>query len=330
MTSDAKVGLLLGLVFIVIIAFLINGLPNLLNKDNSEEIVSNSVTEQVNNWGPKDQAESVVRSFSGPAVTNAASSTVQQPRATQTQAATSQPVVRQPIALRQTEDTSTTTTIGQQRQTYPIRTYPVRTIPVHANNVTAEPQSETIERQAPVITAQDLLPPSSSHTTESTPVERTVVKQIPAMQKPTVTTTPSKVYTVVSGDNLTKIAIKCYGKVEGNKLSNINNIFNANKKTLKSPDSIYVGQQLSIPAISNKPFGIATEQPRSSERQTVSPAVSSSGDVYVVRENDSLWTIAVDKLGNGNRYLEIMKLNKDQLPDEDYLTVGMKLKLPRR
>lgn len=36
MTADAKVGLLLGLVFIVIIAFLINGLPNFLNDVSAE------------------------------------------------------------------------------------------------------------------------------------------------------------------------------------------------------------------------------------------------------------------------------------------------------
>ena len=36
MTSDAKVGLLLGLVFIFIIAFLINGLPRFRSENNSE------------------------------------------------------------------------------------------------------------------------------------------------------------------------------------------------------------------------------------------------------------------------------------------------------
>ena len=37
MTSDAKIGLLLGLVFIFLIAFIINGLPSFNNnKDNNE------------------------------------------------------------------------------------------------------------------------------------------------------------------------------------------------------------------------------------------------------------------------------------------------------
>ena len=37
MTADAKIGLLLGLVFIVIIAFLINGLPNFFKSEETNE-----------------------------------------------------------------------------------------------------------------------------------------------------------------------------------------------------------------------------------------------------------------------------------------------------
>ena len=39
MTSDAKIGLLLGLGVIVIIAFLINGLPGLLNSASSDTLL---------------------------------------------------------------------------------------------------------------------------------------------------------------------------------------------------------------------------------------------------------------------------------------------------
>ncbi|AQT70119.1 LysM domain/BON superfamily protein [Anaerohalosphaera lusitana] len=44
MTSDAKVGLLLGLVFVVIIAFLINGLPDLLGSNEAEQPVSTAIS----------------------------------------------------------------------------------------------------------------------------------------------------------------------------------------------------------------------------------------------------------------------------------------------
>ncbi|GAI90509.1 unnamed protein product, partial [marine sediment metagenome] len=50
MTSDAKIGLLLGLVFIFIIAFLINGLPSFNGRNNSE-LTTNVVGLQNNPTG---------------------------------------------------------------------------------------------------------------------------------------------------------------------------------------------------------------------------------------------------------------------------------------
>lgn len=56
-------------------------------------------------------------------------------------------------------------------------------------------------------------------------------------------TPASQFHTVVSGDNLWKIADKYYGNGAKNDL-----IFEANKPMLKSPDKIYPGQVLRIPA----------------------------------------------------------------------------------
>ena len=53
---------------------------------------------------------------------------------------------------------------------------------------------------------------------------------------------PAKVYEVVSGDTLSKIAKKFYG--DANKYMKI---FDANKDQLKDPDKINVGQKLKIP-----------------------------------------------------------------------------------
>ena len=46
MTTDAKVGLLLGLVFIVIIAFVINGLPDFVHSFKDKPVVETAVTTQ--------------------------------------------------------------------------------------------------------------------------------------------------------------------------------------------------------------------------------------------------------------------------------------------
>jgi LysM repeat protein len=53
---------------------------------------------------------------------------------------------------------------------------------------------------------------------------------------------PARIYEVVSGDNLSKIAKKFYG--DANKYKKI---FEANKDQLADPDKIKVGQKLKIP-----------------------------------------------------------------------------------
>lgn len=47
---------------------------------------------------------------------------------------------------------------------------------------------------------------------------------------------------------------------------------------------------------------------------------------YVVKDKDTLWRIAQQKLGNGNRYPEIAKLNN--LTNPNLIRVGQVLKLP--
>ena len=55
MTSDAKVGLLLGLVLIFIIAFIINGLPSFHKDANGNELTTNMVSSQTNSLGLADE-----------------------------------------------------------------------------------------------------------------------------------------------------------------------------------------------------------------------------------------------------------------------------------
>ncbi|NIP24094.1 MAG: LysM peptidoglycan-binding domain-containing protein [Phycisphaerae bacterium] len=120
-------------------------------------------------------------------------------------------------------------------------------------------------------------------------------------------------------------------------------IFEANRNLLKAADEIQVGQKLIIPPLrgstssNEKNKGGLTssffEKVRSIGRQHLSlkkPDSPKQSKSYKVREGDNLWKIAADQLGDGNRYIEVAKLNDDILPDEDSLTVGMTLKLPPR
>ena len=50
--------------------------------------------------------------------------------------------------------------------------------------------------------------------------------------------------------------------------------------------------------------------------------------LYQVRPNDTIWAIAKRTLGDGERWPEILRLNREQLRDVNQLRVGMTLRLP--
>jgi len=66
MTSDAKVGLLLGLVFIFIIAFVINGLPTFNAEKNNNALTDNMLSSQNNQLGLADEQRKATREIISP------------------------------------------------------------------------------------------------------------------------------------------------------------------------------------------------------------------------------------------------------------------------
>jgi nucleoid-associated protein YgaU len=143
------------------------------------------------------------------------------------------------------------------------------------------------------------------------------------------------VYHVVQdNENLAHIAKQYYGEEAGNRRATIDRLFKANSSTLKSPDHIRVGQKLIIPLDDHEMAKLsdhgtqngALNTPVAPPRMPQETPVHDSG--YTVQDGDSLWKIAVSVLGNGNRYLDIIKANRDLLANEDSLTPGMRLILP--
>jgi nucleoid-associated protein YgaU len=270
MTSDAKIGLLLGLVFIFIIAFIINGLPSFRRDANNNELTTNMVSLQNDSLGLAAKERGVRKIF------NQAGQPEQQHRPT------------------------------------------VQTPPTN---------DEGIRFTTPL--------PKSPSVVE----EPVAVKPVAPAPKP-VAHTP-KNYVVCEGDSLAVIAKKFYGSDKGNKRVNITRIFEANRRFLKSPDEIYVGQKLKIPPLTasaskskiERVFGSKMFKSIKSigrKRFSTDAGRTKRSGQYVVRQDDSLWRIAAEQLGNGSRYGEIARLNADILEDEDNLPVGMRLKLPVR
>ena len=177
--------------------------------------------------------------------------------------------------------------------------------------------------------------------------ETTVAGDLPALEEKEAPAGPvkprvmPKVYEVGAGENLSTIAKKFYGEEEGNRWVNVMRIFNANRTILASADEVYEGQTIMIPPLptmaqdTGKAKGILPaamfEKVKTIGRMHLwkGRAKAKQGGQYVVREGDSLWRIAAERLGDGTRYMEIVNLNTDVLEDENStLLVGMRLKVP--
>ncbi|MEN7973974.1 MAG: LysM peptidoglycan-binding domain-containing protein [Verrucomicrobiota bacterium] len=109
----------------------------------------------------------------------------------------------------------------------------------------ARPKTSTqpapVKRTAPQTTSTQPAPQKS--TSQPTTQKKSVTQTIPKTAKPTYPT--HEVYTVVAGDNLTKIANKFYGD------GDYDDIYEANKDRMKSPGDLRIGQTLVIPLRSN-------------------------------------------------------------------------------
>jgi len=134
--------------------------------------------------------------------------------------------------------------------------------------------------------------------------------------KPAEPAAVDTIYTVVAGDSLWKIAHKHFGG--GDVQKGIDAIYAANP-TLGVGESLKIGQKLKLPA------GVAKDPARlSADLQ----ADATGGRTYVVKEGDTLSTIAKRELGSTKLWTEIYELNRTRISDPAKIKVGMKLTLP--
>ncbi len=326
MTSEAKIGLLLGLVVIVIIALVVNGLPSFHKEHSTNDLTRDMV--RLDNSPPvlAEKERQVSRDVLTPNINLQPAS----------QQGGLQPPNQQNIGtdVRSVIPVPGQTGIGNQSAEGGSN---LMSQPAGGNLIATGQQttavSTAVPNQTTVGSGNVLIPGPQSNTAgqQAAATENTVVRNEHSAKK---TEASSKTYIVKSGDSLASIAVKFYGAKEGNRRVNIDRIFNANKNVLKSSDEIYEGQKLVIPSLPGSTTETASSSTSTAGRITAggsNAAVRSASDKeYVVAEGDSLWKIADAKLGNGTRYTEILKLNSDVLKNEDSLSVGMKLKLPAK
>lgn len=328
MTSDAKIGLLLGLVFIFVIAFIINGLP--LRPQASEAKAATDLMEEIQQAPvgvdgstrlAQEQLEAQQDTSLEPTHGDLFESSSALPPA----------LAQAPQAPEQADETGDDVRFAIQlpsRETVQQVTRGVRNIisslAQTSPNTLAE---EAGTAPAPVVEAEAASRPGTATGNSG--------RQAAAPTMAQRAGAPPKAYVVVDGDNLAVIAKKVYGPEEGNRMVNIKRLFQANSKLLASPDEVKIGQKLVVP-LPAPPVPATVlpaehfEQVRAASRRQVQAVVSvqPEGRWYVVQEGDSLWRIAETHLGNGVRHEEIAKLNTDTLKDPTELKIGLRLRLP--
>ena len=182
MASEAKIGLLLGLVIIFVVAFVINGLPHFGSNDSSDDLAN------VLDSNPPGIRPGMPSRILGPA--------------------------------RTLDSAPDETSPGPQDNERFLDSLPGTISPSEVAN--------QLEPDAPGRTNE-----GSSEVVQLEPAR-------PAWPK---------VHIVRKGDNLGDIAKIYYGDREGNRKANVLRIFRSNRYVLESPDKIFPGQKLIIPAL---------------------------------------------------------------------------------
>jgi nucleoid-associated protein YgaU len=316
MTSDAKIGLLLGLVFIFIIAFVINGLPRFRNATNGSELTTNMVSSQ-NDTHPIGSMER-----NAPGVFN----WTEQP--TEQKLEATAPPVEQKEDVRFKMELPDDILVTKENSIMEI-----------ADQNTTTATKEVEPAQPAQITGQE---ENAEKAVAVEPAGKAEPANPVAKQAEPAKSVWPKSYVVTEDDSLglVSVAKKFYGAEQGNKKINIDRIFEANGTLLKSPNEIYVGQKLTIPPpatlgadAKKTQSGLVDsifETVKSIGRKNLSTDSDNAGQTvpYVVRQDDNLWRIATEQLGDGSRYKEIRKLNANVIKNENDLEVGMLLRIP--
>lgn len=146
-------------------------------------------------------------------------------------------------------------------------------------------------------------------------------------QRPVASASGMKQYKVEPGDNLSRIARKAMG---ADTKANRDAIIKANPSLAADPNKVIIGQTYNIPVVAANPpvvTPVATERTAVAPRPTT-PVVTEN--IYTVQPGDTLTRIARDQVGDPSAMAAIKELNRDVVKNWDVLQVGTKLRLPNK
>jgi nucleoid-associated protein YgaU len=293
MTTDAKIGLLLGLVFIVIIAFVINGLPSFQKNSSSNDLTHNYVT-QVGKEPmglPNSQSLEAINSDTNvisPQVAATDKSDAAKEHSSITQ-------VNNPIETTLSiNEQANATAVGSDSKEETL--LPIDTTETQANNAVTQLDSEKSQ--------------AASEQKSAIYVVKKGDNLGLIAQNHYGTQGPKK-------ENITKI-------VKANRLKSDRQIYIGQKLVIPSPTALVKAKPSMFEEVQNMGKQLTSPDP-SAETGAANEGLRD----YVIKSNDYLYKIAAKELGNGMRYKEILKCNPN-ITEKTTLSIGMHLKLPQR
>jgi nucleoid-associated protein YgaU len=308
MTADAKVGLLLGLVFIVLIAFLINGLPGFLNPPSKLVVLPEDQKPSV---VLNEQAEKAVKAMEPPTMVRV-SEPPQENRADVTLKG-DKPVIKEATPEPKSVEPQPKNTIvstDKSLEPKPVDSIPVKPV-VESRTYVVQPGDNLskiavamygLEQGNKLATVQAIYEANKDQMKTASDILPGKKLVIPNLAPPSETSSATDAIPAKSADKP---------------------VDKATTKTADKPAAKPAGKSAK-PKPANPDPG-SFEQPK---KKPVSQ--KDAGKTYRVKSGESLWAIAEKQLGDGNRYREIISLNAQVLRKPDDVRGQMDLKLPKR
>jgi hypothetical protein len=355
MTRETKIGLLVGLAFIIVIGILLSDHLTATNEPQQAQLtqVAGNVRTGVVVPGSPQAPSAAAASVVTPATQNVApqqqvptkeeitpakppveivqvggSGVPTHPTAPQTPTKPETPVAQAP----QQEEGVT----GPDNNAPPTPTRTIGSAPSGPGSIASVAHTrgeDEISMEQPAGGATAAKPTDSAPPTQQQPSPgRPIVAAVPANSHP---------YKAEPGDNLPKIALKAMG---ASTKANRDAIVAANPSLQQNPNLIVAGRTYIIPGAAPT---ASTQQPAPTPVTPVTPVTPAKPQAapeqpptqiasatpqyfYTVRAGDSLTKIAVMQLGSADAVPAIMDLNRESLKGKDTIRPNMKLRLPAK
>ncbi len=163
--------------------------------------------------------------------------------------------------------------------------------------------------------------------------EHPAMTQASAQPKPSLPA-GARQYKAEAGDSVSRIASRMMG---GNTSANRDALINANPSLKADPNKIIAGRTYVIPAAGSSAPAAPAPAPTVAAAPAPAPVASPTQTVaaspeyfYTVKEGDNLSKIALMQLGDASTLPAIKELNKDVLKGGDTIRPNMKLRLPAK